>query len=127
MLTLAARDPEAPGVNVTEIEQDAPAAIVLGLSGHVVVLAKSEAFAPVTAVLVIVSGALPVFVSVAACAALVVPTACEGNVRLAGLSVTWGAGGGEEIPARPSAQAFPWSLSDLAALMNYPFSPACPA
>src|SRR3954462_10306402 len=105
MLTLAARAPVALGVNVTEIEHDPPAANVLGLSGHVVVLAKSEAFAPVTAVLVIVSGALPVFVSVAACAALVVPTACDGNVRPAGLSVTWGAGGGGEIPARAFAQS----------------------
>src|SRR3954454_19676400 len=77
IVTLAVRAPEAPGVNVTEIEQEAPAASVLGLIGQLFVCAKSLAFAPVIAMLPIDSGALPTLVSVEDCAALGVPTACE--------------------------------------------------
>src|SRR4051794_22449648 len=94
IVTLALRAPEAPGVNVTEIEQDAPAASVLGLIGQLFVWAKSLAFEPVTARPVIDSGALPTFVSVDDWAALVVPTPCEAKVRAGGVSATAGAGGG---------------------------------
>jgi len=62
--TLALRAPVADGENVTESVQEAPAASVVGLSGHVEVSPKSELFVPVTAMLLIVSGALPEFVNV---------------------------------------------------------------
>ena len=74
MLTLALRPPFAEGVNVTLSVQFAPAASVFGLSGQVFVCAKSAAFVPLTEMLVMVSAAEPLFVSVTALAALVVPT-----------------------------------------------------
>jgi hypothetical protein len=89
--TLADRPPEAEGENVAEIVQFALAASVAGLSGHVLVWAKSPAFVPVTPMLVIVNGALPEFVSVVDCPALVVPAACEPKPRLLGTRVTLGA------------------------------------
>src|SRR5437899_5687985 len=46
--TLAARAPAAVGAKLALIMQLAPAASMVGLSGHVVVLPKSAAFAPVT-------------------------------------------------------------------------------
>jgi hypothetical protein len=66
----------AVGSNVTLILQFAPAANVVGLTGQVFVCAKSPLFAPVMAMLVIVSAALPVLVKVTLCAVLVVPTGC---------------------------------------------------
>ncbi len=71
---LALRDPVADGVKVTLIVQFAPAASVLGLMGQVFVCAKSLAFVPLTVMLVIVSAAVPLLVSVTDLAALVVPT-----------------------------------------------------
>jgi hypothetical protein len=89
--TAALRLPEALGVKVTEIEQVAPAARVAGEVGHVLVWAKSPAFAPVTAMPEMVSGALPVFVRVELWDALVVPTARDPKSRLVGLRPTLGA------------------------------------
>jgi hypothetical protein len=74
MLTLALRPPFAEGVNVTLSVQLAPAASVVGLSGQVFVCAKSAALAPLSEMLVMVSAAEPLFVSVTVLAALVVPT-----------------------------------------------------
>jgi len=90
-LTLADRDPDAPGVNVTEIEQEAPAA---SEAGQLDVSSKSPAFVPATDMPEIVSAALPVLVSVEDFAALVVPTVCDANERLDGLRDATGAGGG---------------------------------
>jgi hypothetical protein len=90
MLTEAARPPVAVGLKVAEIEQDAPTARVAGLTGHVFVWAKSPTFAPVIAMLPIVSGPPPEFVSVVAFAALVVPTTWEPKLWLVGDSVTIG-------------------------------------
>src|SRR5262245_50594065 len=70
----ALRVPFTMGENVTLIAQLAPAASVLGLRGQVSASAKSLAFTPLRATVVIVSGAVPLFVSVIVCAALVVPT-----------------------------------------------------
>src|SRR6476646_6062990 len=56
IVRLALRVPVAEGENVTEAAHDAPAASVLA---HVFVCAKSAAFAPETAMLVIVNAALP--------------------------------------------------------------------
>lgn len=75
-LRAAFRAPLAVGLKVKLIMQFAPAARVDGLAAHVLVSEKSPLFAPVMAMLVIVSAALPVFVSVALCGALLVPTGC---------------------------------------------------
>ena len=62
--SVAVRLPVAEGVNVTETVQLAPTARVEGLSGQVLVRAKSPAFAPVTPTLLIASAAVPVLVTV---------------------------------------------------------------
>src|SRR5690348_2228845 len=91
----AARAPVAVGLKVTVAVQLAPAA---RLPGQVFVCAKSPAFAPVSAMLLIVKANAPVFVSVTACPALVVCVVCEANVSVAGLRPAWG-------PGRPAAPA----------------------
>jgi hypothetical protein len=68
----AARALATEGVNVTLIVQKAFAAIVEGLIGQLFVCAKSPEFVPVTAMLPIASGPGPLFVTVIACAPLVV-------------------------------------------------------
>lgn len=90
IVTPAVRLPPAAGEKVTEIVQVAFRASVDGLSGHVVVRAKSAAFVPVIAMLVIVNTVVPEFVSVVDLAALVVPTPWEAKARLVGLNVTAG-------------------------------------
>ena len=72
MLTDAVRLPLPEGLNVTLIVHFPPAATELL---QVLVCAKSLAFVPVTVRLLIVNAALPPFVSVTLCAALVAPTA----------------------------------------------------
>jgi hypothetical protein len=72
--TLAPRVPKPPGANVTDTVHDPPAANVLGLNGHVVVRAKSPAFAPLTTMLLIVNANEPEFVNVTDFAALDEPT-----------------------------------------------------
>jgi hypothetical protein len=74
MLTAAVRVPAAVGLNVTLIEQFALAASVAGLSGQVLVSAKSGLFVPLTVIAVMVNAAVPLLVNVTLCAALVVPT-----------------------------------------------------
>jgi hypothetical protein len=56
------------------IAQLAPDASVLGLMGQVDDSAKSAALVPASAILLIVSAAVPVLVTVIVCDALVVPT-----------------------------------------------------
>src|SRR5580693_2250489 len=72
MLTLAARFPVAVGVNVTLIAHFAPTARLEVLAGQLLVSPKSPPLAPVMAMLAMVNGAVPLFVSVTLCAALVV-------------------------------------------------------
>jgi len=64
MVTLAVRFPVTEGVKVTLMVQLAPAAKFAELAGHVLLWLKSPLLAPEMAMLEIVSGALPVFVSV---------------------------------------------------------------
>jgi hypothetical protein len=64
MLMLAVRAPVVLGLKVTLMVQAVPAANVLGLMGQVLVCAKSLAFVPVIPILLIVSGAVPLLVSV---------------------------------------------------------------
>src|SRR5882724_6420496 len=61
-------------------------------------MAKSTAFAPVIVMLVIVSTAVPLFVSVTVCTVLVTPTRMLPNDKLAGFRVTAGTGGVTPVP-----------------------------
>lgn len=87
MLKDPVRCPFVVGLKVTVTVQLAPAA---RLVPQVVVRAKS----PVVAMLLMVKEAFPVLLRVTGCAALVVLTFCELNVRLPGDKDTAGAGGG---------------------------------
>ena len=80
MVTAADRAPVAVGLNVTLIVQ-LPLFAATELP-QVLVCAKSPLFAPVTAMLVMPSAALPVLVSVTDCDPLVVFTVWLANVRL---------------------------------------------
>ena len=81
MLTEAVRLPLAAGVKVTLMVQLAPPATE---PPQVLVCAKSLALAPVSAMLVMFSVVPPLFVSVAAWALLVLPSAWLANVMLGG-------------------------------------------
>jgi len=70
MVRKPGRVPPVEGVKVTLIVQFAPAAIVAGATGQLLVCAKS----PVMAIELMTRGAVPELVTVTACAALVVPT-----------------------------------------------------
>ena len=74
ILILAVRVPVAVGVKVTLSVHEAPAASVLGLRGQALVCPKSVALVPVTLILPMVRSAVPLFLSVTVCAALVVLT-----------------------------------------------------
>ena len=71
MVTLPLRLPLAPGVKVTLIVHVPPGAMA---EVQVLVCAKSDAFVPLIAIVLIVSEADPLFVTVTVCALLVVPT-----------------------------------------------------
>ena len=64
MVTVAARLPLAAGIKVMLIVQYAPTARLAVLAGQVLFWLKSLLFVPVMAMLEIVKGTLPVFVSV---------------------------------------------------------------
>ena len=64
MLTLALRVPVAEGVKVTLMVQEAPAATVLGLMGHVLVWLKSPALVPLIPIVLMVRAAVPLFLRV---------------------------------------------------------------
>jgi hypothetical protein len=100
----AVRLPAAVGVKVTEMLQLPPAAT---LAPHVLVCPKSPLLAPVTAMLEMVSAALPGLLKVTLCAVLELPTFCEANARLAGLREAWGAVGDPAAAIRKSATASP--------------------
>src|SRR5207237_2751834 len=74
ILTLALRVPVAVGVKVALMVQEAPAASVLELLGHVLVWAKSALLVPVRAMLLMVRAAVPLLVNVTVWAVLVVLT-----------------------------------------------------
>ena len=63
-VTLALRLPVAEGENVTLTVQDALMANVLGLAGQLLVWAKSLAFVPVSAMLLMLNAAVPLLMSV---------------------------------------------------------------
>ena len=78
MVRSAVRLPEARGVKVTLRVQLAPVARVEGEIGQLLDWLKSLLLAPVMATPEIVSAAVPVFVRVTDCGALVLPTVWEG-------------------------------------------------
>ena len=92
--------PAPDGEKVTETVHVPLTGSVVGVSGQLLVTAKSPAFVPVIVRLLIVSGALPVFASVDVLTPLVVPTCCEPKLRVAGVKLTAGAGD-EPVPLRP--------------------------
>jgi len=112
IVTVAVRVPTPVGVKVTEIEQVAFTARVAGAIGQLFDCAYSPAFAPATAMLLMVSGPVPVFWSVVACAALVVFMSCEEKVRPVGVRVTAGAAA-TPVPERPTAWGLPAALSAI--------------
>jgi hypothetical protein len=85
-LTAAVFPPLLVGVNVTTIVQLPGAEPVPPLSGHVLALVKAKllALAPVSVMLLMVRGVLPVFDSVTVLGTLVVFTFCLLKVRLVG-------------------------------------------
>ena len=84
-LRVAARVPPAVGVKTTEAEQLAEAA---RLPPQVMAeTEKSVAFGPLMATLPIVNGVTSLLVSVAACGALLDPTAVAANERLEGPTI----------------------------------------
>jgi hypothetical protein len=90
IVMLAARFPEAVGVKVTLIVHFAPTARFELFTGQVSVCAKSPLLVPLRAILEIVTAAVPVFVRVTPCGALVVVISWFPNERLADESVTAG-------------------------------------
>jgi hypothetical protein len=111
MASEALRAPVADGVNVTLIVQFAPAPTVLT---QLFVWAKSPGLVPPSVTLDMLRGALPEFERVTACAALVVPTPCGLNMRLAVETATRGAGGGLPPPPPPQATQTPTTTNALA-------------
>jgi hypothetical protein len=105
-VTDAPRLPAAVGVNVTEMLQFPPAAT---LAPHVLVCAKSPAFVPVTAMLVIDRAPDPVLFSVTAWAVLVAPTFWLVKVRLPEVSDAIGTP--TPVPVRVTVCGDPDALS----------------
>jgi hypothetical protein len=93
-------------VNVTEIEQLAPTATLV--PQVLAVIAKLDAFAPVSVTAEIVSAAVPLLVSIVVWAALVAPAATLLNVSAAGENVTAGLVVGVLLPPpHPTSAAKP--------------------
>ena len=95
------------GVNVTEIEQLAPAASELL---QVLLCAKSPGFVPPRLTLLMVKAASPLFLRVTACMALVVPV-CAVNAREGGVSEAAGVGMLVPVPLRATTCGDPVALS----------------
>ena len=85
MVTAAIAAPLAVGAKCPWMEQFAPTASIVP---QLLANKNSVAFVPVTAMLVNVSAAVPLLVSVTDCDALLSPTVVAGNVRLVADSVT---------------------------------------
>src|SRR2546421_9536398 len=89
MVTLALRVPLAVGVNVTLMVQ---LALIASELEQLSVSLKSLVLAPVTAILLILSASVPLFVSVTVCAGLVVPTFWLLKLKLVALRLSPGVG-----------------------------------
>jgi hypothetical protein len=107
----AARAPLVVGEKVTLTLQEALAARLFEVTGHVSFeMEKSPAFAPAKPMAENVTGLLPVLVTVTDCAALVVPVFCNEYVRLAGLKLSVKVGA-TPVPLRPTDCGLPVALS----------------
>src|ERR1700722_14420079 len=104
MFRLAVRVPVALGVKVMLMVQESPAGTLDPQSFD---CPKSERFVPLPKMLLMVSAVLRVLVSVTFCVALVVPTACEPNVRLVGDTVTVPHDGRVNVEMRVCQIGFP--------------------
>lgn len=91
------------------MEQVPAAARVAGPTGQVFVCP----YCALAAMLVMVSAALPVLVSVTDCGALVVPVGWLTKVKLAGAKDTTGAGTDAPVPLREIACGLPAALSPM--------------
>ncbi len=102
-LSAALLTPGEVGPNVTPMVQ-----LALGASaaGQLLVCANSALFVPVMPTLVMLTVAVPMFVSVTFCVALVVPTFWLPKLTLVGLSVT----GPTPVPKRPAVWRLPGAL-----------------
>src|SRR2546430_530953 len=89
MVTLALREPLAEGEKVTVMVQVPLAATLLG---QLLVWAKSLAFVPDRAILLMLRDSVPLFVRVTVCAVLVVFTFWLPKLKLVGLKFTAGDG-----------------------------------
>jgi hypothetical protein len=107
MLIEVLSDPSERGANVTVIVQVAPAATVVQLLDT----PKALAFVPPTVTAVTLRGALPEFVKVMACEA-VVPSAVFGKAIVLGDKLTAGAGG-TAVPV----SAMVWEVPDSVPVM----------
>jgi len=87
-VSVAESVPAALGAKTTEIVQEPPAASALP---QLFVEVNEELLVPATLMLLMFSVALPVFVSVAVCAAVVVPVDIDPKSSLEGVSVAAGA------------------------------------
>jgi hypothetical protein len=105
MVNEAVRVPEAVGANVTLNVQVPPGATVLP---QVLVAEKSPAFVPVTGLLVMVKGALPVLFRVRVWVPLVDPTAWLLKERFEALRATTGP---LPVPVRLTVCGLPGALS----------------
>lgn len=94
-------------MNVTLIVHVPAAASVAGLTGQLLVCP----YCALTAMLVIVSAALPVLVSVTDCGPLVVLIVWLTNVKPVGDNNTAGAGAPAPVPVKPIACGLPDALS----------------
>jgi hypothetical protein len=103
--TVACREPEAIGVNVTLIVQLVASASELP---QLFVWEKSPGFAPVMVILVMVKVALPVLLSVTSCGALLPPRTWLPNTRLVGDKVAVGA---MPVPVSGTLCGLPAALS----------------
>ena len=100
--------PAAAGVKVTEIEQ---LALTAKLAPQLVVSAKSPEFVPPIMMVLMVSGAVPLLVSVTVWAAADRPSAVAGKVRLAG--DTPAVGTPTPVPARDAVCVEPETFPAL--------------
>jgi hypothetical protein len=112
---VAVRVPEAEGVNVTEILQLALAASVVP---QALVSAKSPGLLPSIPTLVIVNGPLPVLLNVSVCAAVVVLTAVEANVKLPG--DTPAVGTPIPVPLNATVCVAPATFPELSVIVRVP-------
>src|ERR1700722_3784119 len=104
MFRVAVRVPVPVGVKVMPMVQESPAGTLDPQSFD---CPKSERFVPLPKILLMVKAVLRVLVSVTFCVALVVPTACEPNVRLVGDTVTVPHDGRVNVEMRVCQIGFP--------------------